>query len=515
MSKKWFLWILGICVCKAVFFLWNGTFLKQSSMVSHLSEPGTNTQDVVERYPNSMRASQVGAYQRKNRSSALPSQSDMSSDKALVAFSKNEDQDAQNEGGIILSGNNNPVPLLRPSVLPVSLAKGKNPRYGTVNLASGPGAVFTEGRRPEISFSLKFLNRGTIDFTAADGSPQVLSSLSYHPERKAFYVLSADSGNKTPQVLELKLADDPYSKDKYYFQTDVQAFSLFKNEQGGVFSSPLEGMTFHSRDEFFVNLKGGHFEDTYAPSSILKFGVGKGFQYAIGLPEMFYPSPKDQVLYEKSGVYKNRGLNALSSQYGSDHLWFASERALAQDRFSIDETSRSSLNGPGRRANPARQFIRLTQIGTQRGEPLSQFIYPMESFIQEGNKAGENTLVDFIVLSDKKLLVMEKADFSSNQGAENDVDKNTPAESVRLYVTDCNNASNVLSYKSLQNGSFRLCGKSKLEDVFKSLDGLPAGRLGHLAKGPEISPNEWILVLMDRNIRSQKAHFLIYQYKEN
>ena len=355
-----------------------------------------------------------------------------------------------------------------------------------------PAPVFILGADPVAFFTLRFVNEQVLPHNQLFQNTKIggLSALSYDDKTGLFLALSDDKGNKggAPRFYKFQLTQNPQSK-KY----ELKPVSLvFLTKPNGQKFSPIdpEGIVFFKPNRIFISSEGAQMPDLIAPPALFTFN-SRGRWLSSWLPSGVY-WPEDPAQVGDFGVQENKGFEALS--FENNQFYIATESALHQDE----------------QENGNKQYVRISRFDMETKKINRQFIYPMDADLELQHLKGSNGLTDFIALGENKLLTIERAylkDKSINR------ERKTDANQVRLFLTDCSKASNVLPHKSLKKGRFVTCGKRLIADLF-SLLGDRLDNIEGLSIGPEVAGGDHLLVLVsDNNFRSaQKTQFLFFHY---
>ena len=360
-----------------------------------------------------------------------------------------------------------------------------------------PKASFISGAPPIVFFSLKFINEQVVDhhLRIKDISIGGLSALSYSEESNTFIALSDDKGNKAgpPRFYKLKLNKKEEGK-KYELVFEDQVF-LYNVEGQKMEPIDPEGVAFFKSDQIFISSEGAQLPHLIAPPAVFLFNSKGKKLSSWPTPQMYWPEDLSQL--GKWGVKENKAFEALSIDYENDHLWVATESALHQD-VQTAENSKGT------------QYIRLSRFNIKGANMMDQFIYPMDSRIEINNLKGANGLTDFLYLGGEKLIVIERAYLKDSSVSG---DRKVDANFVRLFLTDCSQASDVSQYQELKQGNFVTCGKKQLADL-SSLLGDNLDNIEGITMGPKVSEGSYLLVLVsDNNFSpSQKTQFLYFHY---
>ncbi len=357
-----------------------------------------------------------------------------------------------------------------------------------------PAPVFIAGADPAVFFTIRFVNEQVLPHNRFFKKTKIggLSALSYDPEADLFLALSDDKGNKggAPRFYKFQLKQDPENKKYKLEPVDL----VFLTNRNGQSFSPIdpEGIVFFKPDRIFISSEGAQMPDLTAPPALFTFS-GKGKLISSWLPSGVY-WPDDPARVGTYGVRENKGFEALSLDSENNQLYTATESALHQD-----EQEKGN-----------KQYVRISRFDIETQKITSQVIYPMSADIELEHLKGSNGLTDFIVLGENKLLTVERAYLKDESIAG---ERKTDANQVRLFLTDCSKAGNVLPYKDLRKGRFVTCGKRLIADL-SSLLGDRLDNIEGISIGPEVAGGNHLLVLVsDNNFRSaQKTQFLFFHY---
>ena len=371
---------------------------------------------------------------------------------------------------------------------------------------------FIESPSPIQNFSIQFLNAQVltpglhIDNIPVGG----LSALSYDPENRVFFALSDDKGHPHnngnsyfPRFYEMKLQR---TGEKYSFELTKQTALLNKNNQHIQGIDP-EGIVFLNNNTIFISSEGEQTSIRTIPPALFIYNIEGQLQSERPVEGMFWD-------YDKVGSYgvkENKGFEALTLDTDNNQLWMATEESLHQDDLLGPADSQAVTN---------REYIRFNQIDLSTMRIKAQYIYPIQSDMEQGTLSGNNGVTDFLSVGDSRLIVLERA-YLEQPNAPSNIKQN--ASLIQLFLADCSGASNVAAYQALQGNQFVMCGKSQIiGDLSKFINGY-VDNIEGIAKGPPVppgpgvSPGEFMLVLVSDNnfLPKQQNQFLFFRYKPN
>ena len=368
--------------------------------------------------------------------------------------------------------------------------------------------TFIASPPPEQNFSIQFVRTQTLEPGKHLQNIPVggLSALSYDSTTETFFALSDDKGNLhdngqryPPRFYEMKLD----TREDYRLTFKKQTFLLSGNDQRMQGIDP-EGMVFLSPDKIFISSEGAQTSTLTIPPALFGYNINGQINSNRILSGVFWPNNNEQL--GSYGVKENKSFEALTVDLENNQLWLATEKSLHQDDPIEPESDKPQ---------PNTEYIRFTQLALDNMRMSAQYIYPLQSYFEQGALSGENGVTDFLFLQGKRFIVIERA-YLRHRDAPANTKQN--ANLVQLFLADCSQANDVSRYQTLQgNQQFVTCGKkpiiSDLSEVVKG----HVDNIEGIAKGPEVAPGQFVLVLVsDNNFSSdQKTQFLFFHYKPN
>ncbi len=366
--------------------------------------------------------------------------------------------------------------------------------------------TFIESPPPKQNFSISFVDTQTLEPGHHLENVPVggLSALSYDPTTETFFALSDDKGNLHnngqryhPRFYEMKL-----DTENYIFDLKKHIFLQSGNDQLIQGIDP-EGMVFLSPDKIFISSEGAQMSTLTTPPAVFEYNSKGQLRSKTILSGVFWPNSSEQI--GSYGVKENKSFEAFTVDVKNNHLWLATEKSLHQDDLMEPE---------GDKPQPNTEYIRFTQLALNNMKMSAQYIYPMQSYFEQGALSGENGVTDFLFLDGKRFIVIERA-YLRHRDAPASTKQN--ANLIQLFLADCSRANDVSRYQALQGNQFVTCGKKPIiSDLSEVVNG-HVDNIEGIAKGPEVAPGQFVLVLVSDNNFSpdQKTQFLFFHYKPN
>lgn len=334
-----------------------------------------------------------------------------------------------------------------------------------------------------------------------------LSALVFDDKTGEFLALSDDKSNHRfyklklhgsdspdiPQMKTASFANNQHKRPPFKFILKKQILLREKDSQNLNRNMDPEGMALKNQT-LIISSEGQQIFNPPEPPQIFVFSKKGVLKKAWAVPPVFWNRKK----LSSFGARENKGFEALTLT--KKYLWTATEKALKQD--------------PDR-------LLRLSGFGLKDGKLLHQ--YPYFPDFTSG-------LSEMIAVTDQIFLTLERA-----------YDKKTGENQVRLFVTHCRKATDLMTLpdQSLKySAPLRLlvsatidkksfyaqrklkksdriipCNKDLLFDFSKLPKGVTADNLEGMTLGPKISQDGQLLVFTsDNNFNpSQKTQFLFFR----
>ncbi|MBL4893589.1 MAG: esterase-like activity of phytase family protein [Emcibacter sp.] len=317
-----------------------------------------------------------------------------------------------------------------------------------------------------------------------------LSALDYNPDNGQFTALCDDRSKESPaRFYELKLDYDAHGFDKWHI-TNVH---FLKQPDGSNFPKPSffgkstvdpEALKLSPLRNSYFWTSEGHAKHSINPF-IREMGLHGGYLRDFGLPKKYHVTPG------KIGPRDNQAFEALT--LNSDHasITVSSEGPLVQD----GKAATAHKGAP----------VRFLHLDIKSGQPTREYVYVIEPVHKTTLPFGLlaiNGVVDILALNAHEYLVIERS-FSIGNGL-----------SVRLYLADFTDATDVLSHDSLKDISYQAARKRLLLDLgtlgieIDNIEGMSFGKI--LEDG-----RQSLLLISDDNFRSaQTTQILLFAVNE-
>ncbi|MBL4802711.1 MAG: esterase-like activity of phytase family protein [Emcibacter sp.] len=313
-----------------------------------------------------------------------------------------------------------------------------------------------------------------------------LSALDYNPDTGRFLAICDDRSKKNPaRFYELQLDYDADGFHKWAI-TNVQ---FLKQPDGTNFPKPVffgkstvdpEALKLSPNRNSYFWTSEGHAKHGVKPF-IREMDLYGRYLRDFTLPEKYH------LIKDKTGPRDNQAFEALTINHDHTTITVATEGPLIQD----GEAATAQKGAP----------VRFLHLDIKSGQPLHEYVYVVEPVHEETLPFGMTSIsgvVDILSLGTHEYLVVERS-FSAGSGL-----------SVKLYLTDFTDATDVLAEDSLQNISYQPAKKHLLLDLgtlgidIDNIEGMSFGK--RLADG-----RRSLLLISDDNFRSaQTTQILLF-----
>lgn len=341
--------------------------------------------------------------------------------------------------------------------------------------------------------SLTYIGQQIIphDYRFQDTVVGGLSALDYNPDNGQFTTLCDDRSKENPaRFYELKLDYNADGFDKWHI-TNVH---FLKQPDGSNFPKPSffgkstvdpEALKLSPlRDSYFWTSE-GHAKHSIDPF-IREMDLHGGYLRDFTLPKKYH------ITSGKIGPRDNQAFEALT--LNSDHasITVSSEGPLVQD----SKAATAQKGAP----------VRFLHLNIKSGLPTHEYVYVVEPVHKTTLPFGllaVNGVVDILALNAHEYLVIERS-FSAGNGL-----------SVRLYLADFTDATDVLAHDSLKGIPHKAAQKRLLLDLgtlgieIDNIEGMSFGKI--LEDG-----RRSLLLISDDNFRSaQTTQILLFAVTES
>lgn len=265
-----------------------------------------------------------------------------------------------------------------------------------------------------------------------------LSGLTYHPEKKKWFVISDDRSEVNPA--RFYTAKLKYSLKKGFKSVHLKEATFLKQPDGTLYPSYQQ----------FVSKKKGHVPDFES----IRFDSGNG--------GIWYTSEGDRSL-NLNPVIRHANLDGtyLSGLPLPDNakidneskLGFRDNLALEGSTFSADGlTFWTAMEGPLLQDGSiptveSGAISRITQYDRD-GNVLAQYAYPIDAIPARPGpgKFADNGVTDILSINDHEFLMLERSAVQSSDGSFKNY--------IRIYKINTKNATDVSDLESLKSGDF-------------------------------------------------------------
>lgn len=159
------------------------------------------------------------------------------------------------------------------------------------------------------------------------------------------------------------------------------------------------------------------------------------------IPEHF--RSKNEQKPRNNGVFEG-----ITRSVDGSGVWVATELPLEKD------SSKPKIF-------PSRSHSRITKFDTETGNPVSQFVYPLEGIAKLPiNYFALNGITEILEYTQDRFLVMERS-YSAGYGSH--------GNTVKIFDVDASKATNTLNENSLRKAKYQTA-KKKLIFNFKSVE---------------------------------------------
>ena len=308
-----------------------------------------------------------------------------------------------------------------------------------------------------------------------------ISGLAYDANRGVYYALSDDRSQINPArfyTLGIDLSDGSLDDGDVTFD----AVTTLLDETGNPYpesSLDPEGIALSSIGTLHISSEGD--ANAVIDPFVDQFSLTGQQIDSLPVPDIYLPTAD-----QSSGIRNNAAFESLTITPNQRFLYTATENALFQD-------------GPGATVDDGSP-ARILQYDLTTGEPVAEFIYPVDPVPEEPIPAdafSTNGLVELLAINDDGTLLALERGFSVGQG-----------NTVKLFEIDTQSAENVLGQDSLsddaiQNGAVT---KRELLDVEADL-GISPDNLEALALGPVLDDGRQSLIIASDNNFNSNGQF--------
>jgi hypothetical protein len=337
----------------------------------------------------------------------------------------------------------------------------------------------------------------SFQWTAVGG----LSSIDFDPATNRYLAISDDRSEKNPaRFYELALDLRKFRRSSNPGRDGVRftAVTTILDPQGlpyGPQRVDPEGLRLDAaRQQIYWTNEGRRKSGDFQAPGVRRMNRDGSDAGAFAVPERYTPrgsasgrEPNDR------GVYDNLAFESLSLSRDGKTLWTATENALAQD----DRPSTYD------RASKAR----LLSFDIASRQPGAEYVYEVSPpSVRPLSEDAMNGLADFIAIGERQFITIERsfAKGAQTPGVSAVTGKPT-GNSIRLFLADAREATDVSSLDSIDGRDIRLVKKQLLLDlsVLHNDDGseLALDNIEGITLGPLLEGKQTLILVSDNNFR--------------
>jgi len=267
-----------------------------------------------------------------------------------------------------------------------------------------------------------------------------LSSIDYDRATDRYAAVSDDRSNKNPARFYGLRLDYDIAGFKSWKMTSVD---FMKQRDGTVFPKPgfldngivdPEALRFSPNGKTYLWASEGNAKEGINPF-IREMARDGTYIRDFTVPEEFKVGPE-------KGIRDNLAFEGLTLDMDKTSFLVSTEGPLIQDGAEATVTHSAD--------------VRLVQMDLKSGQPIHEYVYSVEPIQKEALPIGNfsiNGVVDLLAIGPQKYIVVERS-FSMGVGL-----------SVRLYIMDTHEATDVLKVKSLKGAHYKRATKKLLLDL--------------------------------------------------
>ena len=207
--------------------------------------------------------------------------------------------------------------------------------------------------------------------------------------------------------------------------------------------------------------------------------------------DTFPLAPQTRIYATENGPRQNGVFEGLAFADDFKTMYISVEEPLYQD-------------GPRAGLQDAAAYTRIIKYDVTSRKPVAQYAYHLERVAHAPKPANEfiiNGIPDILSIGKNKLLVIERS-FSTG----------TPACTIRVYVTDLSNATNIANVPSLKLQPAEHPASKKLLLNMDDL-GIYIDNIEGVTFGPDLPDGHKTLIFVSDNnfAKEQKTQFLLFE----
>jgi hypothetical protein len=341
------------------------------------------------------------------------------------------------------------------------------------------------------AWSLRYIGQQILpyNFDYADTTVGGLSGIEFDPERGHFYVVSDDRSERNPArfyTMKLDLARFNLDTEPGHAGIRITSVTTLQSPLRQPYargSADPEAIRRSSMPNRLIWSSEGNADKDILPS-IDEIELNGTHVRSLPVPARFLPQGK-------RGTRDNRAFESLAVMHETQRLYVGTENALIQDGPAADHLLGS----------PCRIIAFDLKTGAP-GVPQAEFVYVTDPVPVPPSLPfmfHTNGLVELLAADNNQLLALERA-YTLGVG-----------NSIRLYLIDLSQASDVSMIESLDGAEYRPVAKSLVLNL-DSL-GIPLDNIEGMSWGPRLSNGNRSLVFVSDNNFSMRqiTQFLAFE----
>ena len=359
-------------------------------------------------------------------------------------------------------------------------------------------SVTHKGSRQAVTIhSLKFLGEYIVPFNQQFGGTTVggLSGIDYDPGKDVYYLICDDRSERNPArfyTVKMNVAQSGISNVEFINVTSLvqpggQVYPSSKTDPAH--SPDPEAMRYNARTGKFVWTSEG---ERLVKNEIVLEQPAVTIINKDGKYKDTFPLPHQTHFYStEKGLRRNSAFEGLAFTNNFKTMYVSVEEPLYED-------------GPQAGLQPSDSYTRIIEYDAIRRKPGAQYAYHLEPVAHPSKPANEfiiNGIPDILSIGKNKLLVIERS-FSTG----------IAACTIRVYLTDLANASDISGITSLRKQSFKYPASKKLLLNMDDL-GIYIDNIEGVTFGPDLPNGHKTLIFVSDNnfAKEQKTQFLLFE----
>ena len=303
-----------------------------------------------------------------------------------------------------------------------------------------------------------------------------INGLFFNRNTNSYFALTSNPDDSNGQIfveeIKIRLSTNSDGKDTTTIIHSGQKIAL-KNTDGKILKQHEinpRGIVILPNGNFVLSSSSSHINETkLIEPALIEFSQDGIMTNEYNVPNYYAQSfdGKNQT----QGIQQGHGFSSITLTPSGKHIYTACELPLAQDSNPPD-----FKNGA---------IIRVLKYNVANSNAENEYVYNLDPIPNPwGNPeiSGQNKLVEMLAINDHEILIIERGI----------VGEPHYKNSVRIFRTNFENASNIIGKTSLKNLDFKACEKVIISDLenslprlnsFKNIENSNAMTIGKLPDG--------------------------------